>query len=321
MKNRQAVCFNYGEETELIEAINKEYTLNPTVYADIFEEKNQIKSNIQEQFLTKTTDLHLKLGPTENLFVRVVKPADTEEELPAIFYIHGGGWTAGSFISHDKLIKQLSYLTHSIVIFPSYNLTPKIELETILSECYETIDYFYEHAAEFKIKKNKIAISGDCSGANMATILTILTKENKGPRISFQTLFYPITKSKFKQNEITKFLQSHRLYRQEAECSKELYLEKLCIEKEKYSSPFMTRKEKIKSLPPALLITDTPKHDPEEQSKDTNTFTTKPDILGIKYKGETHGFMAINGIKEPPPAQRAIIQASKVLKAVLHGGI
>ncbi len=303
--------------TKFLNILNERIIPEPQDYLGL----NTPEIKITDSFISlppaDIKDYHLKLGTSGNIFVRLVKPINTKEKLPVIFYIHGGGWTAGSFISHDRLIRQLANYTNSAVIFPSYNLSPEIEFHSAINECYETIKYFYTRADEFNIKMNRIAIAGDCAGANMATILTILSKENHGPRIAFQTLFYPITKSTNKNKDITDYLRAHRLSKQEIECRKEMYFEKPDILTDNFASPFMAKNKSIKGLPPALLIT-TPNNNCSKKRSSPNTGL---DIIGIKYKGCTHGFMVIKGVQEPPPAKTATMQACKVLKAVLHGGL
>ena len=40
-------------------------------------------------------------------------------------------------------------------------------------------------------------MAGDSVGGNMATVMTLLAKERKGPEIAFQLLLYPVTDANF----------------------------------------------------------------------------------------------------------------------------
>src|SRR5579862_1654982 len=40
--------------------------------------------------------------------VRIVRPQGSTGPLPAILYLHGGGWILGSWITHDLLTRRLA---------------------------------------------------------------------------------------------------------------------------------------------------------------------------------------------------------------------
>ena len=47
-------------------------------------------------------DVTLPLGPTGSTNIRVVRPSDATAALPAIIYMHGGGWVLGDRDTHDR---------------------------------------------------------------------------------------------------------------------------------------------------------------------------------------------------------------------------
>src|SRR5262245_58102571 len=40
--------------------------------------------------------------------VRIVKPVGATGSLPAILYVHGGGWVLGNAGTHDRLVRDLA---------------------------------------------------------------------------------------------------------------------------------------------------------------------------------------------------------------------
>ena len=40
--------------------------------------------------------------------VRIIKPQGARGNLPAIVYMHGGGWVLGNSASHDRLVRELA---------------------------------------------------------------------------------------------------------------------------------------------------------------------------------------------------------------------
>ena len=53
-----------------------------------------------------------------------------------IFYIHGAGWVFGSFHTHEKLVRELSARTNSLIVFPEYTRSPEVRFPTAIHQCY-----------------------------------------------------------------------------------------------------------------------------------------------------------------------------------------
>ena len=51
-----------------------------------------------------------------------------------IFYIHGAGWVFGSFHTHEKLVRELSARTDSLVVFPEYSRSPEAKYPTAIEQ-------------------------------------------------------------------------------------------------------------------------------------------------------------------------------------------
>src|SRR4051794_33992697 len=49
--------------------------------------------------------------------VRIVRPPDVVGTLPAIVYMHGGGWVLGNADTHDRLVRELAVGTGAAVVF------------------------------------------------------------------------------------------------------------------------------------------------------------------------------------------------------------
>lgn len=105
---------------------------------------------------------------------------DTMQKCPAMVWIHGGAWVAGSpesFIPHLRWSAALETVAVSI----EYRLVAKPEnrpdlangnsVEDCLSDCADAIKYLRKHADELGIDKNKIIVIGDSAGGHLALCL------------------------------------------------------------------------------------------------------------------------------------------------------
>ena len=61
-----------------------------------------------------------------------------------IFYIHGAGWVFGSFHTHEKLVRELSARTNSLVVFPEYTRSPEAKYPTAIEQCYFVLSHLWE---------------------------------------------------------------------------------------------------------------------------------------------------------------------------------
>ncbi len=76
-----------------------------------------------------------------------------------IFYIHGGGWVLGSFHTHEKLVRELSARTDSLVVFPEYSRSPEAKYPTAIEQCYFLLSHMGNHRKLFSDGKMRCAYS------------------------------------------------------------------------------------------------------------------------------------------------------------------
>src|SRR5262245_27600343 len=49
--------------------------------------------------------------------VRIVRPPGAAGPLPAILYLHGGGWVLGNSATHDRLVRELAVGSDAALLF------------------------------------------------------------------------------------------------------------------------------------------------------------------------------------------------------------
>ena len=100
----------------------------------------------------------------------------------------------------------LSNRTRSLVASIEYTRTPEARYPIAASELYSSTRYLIEHADEFKIDRQRIAIAGDTTGGSMAASLVHkLRKENIDLKLSCiinaPLQFVDLTLPSYQQNE------------------------------------------------------------------------------------------------------------------------
>src|SRR5260370_15384711 len=138
-------------------------------------------------------DLTITDGPSAQVALRILRPQNAQTPLPVIVYIHGAGWVFGSTQTHDRLVRELAVGTQAAVVFPAYRLCPEVRYPTALDECYMVAQWVAERGQEHGLDAARLAVAGDSVGGNMATVITLLSRERGGPDIRLKLLFYPVT--------------------------------------------------------------------------------------------------------------------------------
>jgi acetyl esterase len=143
-----------------------------------------------------------------------VRPNGAVSPSPVILYFHGGGWVMGDATTHDGLVRELAVGTEATVVFVDYNRAPEHRYPIAIEQAYAATQYVSEHAEEFGVDSTHLAVTGESSGGNMATVVSLLAKQRSGPHIAGQLLFYPVTSADFETDSYKQFADGPWLTRE-----------------------------------------------------------------------------------------------------------
>lgn len=87
------------------------------------------------------------------------------ETLPAIVYIHGGGWVLGNLDTHDRIMRALADASGAAVVGVDYTLSPEAKFPVALEQCVAVVRHLSEHGADYSIDGTRLALAGDSAGA------------------------------------------------------------------------------------------------------------------------------------------------------------
>jgi acetyl esterase len=134
----------------------------------------------------------------KDVSITIVRPQNSSNEtLPVVIYIHGGGWVLGGFDTHERLVRELANKANAAIVFVNYTLSPEGKYPVAIEQAYAAMKWVAENGKTINVNSSRLAIVGDSVGGNMDAAVTMLAKEHGGPPITYQVLFYPVTDASF----------------------------------------------------------------------------------------------------------------------------
>lgn len=124
-----------------------------------------------------------------DVFVRIYQPTDRPDTLPALLWIHGGGYVLGSVERDDLLAKHLARVGQCVVASVEYRLAPEHPFPAPVEDCYAALTWL---SALVGVNTSRIAIGGASAGGGLAAGLALLTRDRAEVEVAFQLLIYPM---------------------------------------------------------------------------------------------------------------------------------
>lgn len=107
--------------------------------------------------------------------IDVVQPQG-EVQSTVLFYVHGGGWSAGSrdvFHHHLEHFSNQGYLCASV----GYRLAPTAKWRDQITDVMEGYDRFIRLLEEEKVVYKKVIVLGSSAGAHLVSLLALMRPE------------------------------------------------------------------------------------------------------------------------------------------------
>jgi acetyl esterase/lipase len=110
----------------------------------------------------------------------------------AVLFFHAGGLILGNMSIFDGIVDNYVEKTGVPYLYVEYRLAPEHPYPKALEDAYASLVWLHEHASEFGVDPNRIAVQGESAGGGLAAALSIFAREKGGPSIAKQILAYPM---------------------------------------------------------------------------------------------------------------------------------
>ena len=240
--------------------------------------------------LTKVHD-RMVPGRDSDIPVRIYHP-DSETGLPIIMYFHGGGFVMRSIDSHDKVCRRICRDNKAIVISVGYRLAPEYKFPIPVHDCYDATVWAATNARSFGGDDSRLVVMGDSAGGNLSAVVSLMSRDLDGPKISYQVLIYPCTDGHLSSESIDTLGNGYYLTKKMMEWFVDHYKSSDEDLDSPYLSPLLAKD--LSNLPPAFVFTA--EYDPlkDEGRKFAERLKEAGNEVVFKeYGGMIHGFISM----------------------------
>ncbi len=245
----------------------------------------------------------------------VMKPEHVTGKPGVLLFIHGGVWIAGNFDNHKRLLRDLVVGSGQVGVFVEYTSLPTAVYPTQLDEIYAALEWIAVHAGELGADGSRIAVAGNSVGGNMTAALTLMTKDRKGPKISYQVLLIPATDASVDSPSYLAYDKDRFLARDFMKYGWDRYAPDAKTRDNPYVSPLRASPDQLKGLPPALVITA--ENDPLRDEGEAYARKLKEagvSVDAVRYNGTIHDFVLLNALRSIPSTEAAIRQTAEGIR-------
>lgn len=127
-------------------------------------------------------------GPHGRVALRLYFPT-AARPLPALVYLHGGGYVLGNLDTHDRVMRILAERSGWAVVGVDYRLAPEHKFPVQIDEAAAVLDWLAAEGPAQGIDARHLAMGGDSAGAHLSLGCAI-AREGRQPALKGLLLYY-----------------------------------------------------------------------------------------------------------------------------------
>lgn len=190
-------------------------------------------------------------GHAQDIRLRLYRPL-IGLTVPALLYLHGGGFTSGSLEEADAAASAIAEAVPALVVSVGYSLAPAHCFPTAAHDAHRAALWTAGSARELGIAKGGLGVAGHDAGGHVAASLTFLARDQGEVDIAAQALLGPMLDPSLTRAGDERAMQCEVTAASYAQCYR-AYLPEASQRLHPYAAPLDSRR--LAGLPSALIVT------------------------------------------------------------------
>ncbi|WP_233269370.1 alpha/beta hydrolase [Alteribacillus sp. YIM 98480] len=225
-------------------------SMDPQTVREMFAQAPPVEVELAP--LAKVENRLIPVSEGEEIKIRIYTP-EGQGPFPLFVYYHGGGWVLGDIETSDASCRMIANRTGCVVVSVDYRLAPEYKFPIPVQDGYAALKWVNENAASLNGSASNIIVGGDSSGGNLAAVVSMMSRDLNGPKITAQVLIYPVTNLGYDTASYEAFQKGFGLDRELMIWFGNHYIRTEADLKDKYAAPLLA--EDLSNLPRAFVVT------------------------------------------------------------------
>lgn len=136
----------------------------------------------------RTITIPTRIGSSQ---IHLYWPEGAQSQLPLMLNLHGGGFVKGTRDQDIVFCRNICSQAGVVVADIDYAVAPQTRWPGQVYECYDILQHFAQHAEEYGVDKDRIAIAGHSAGGTLAAAAILMAIEESSFVPALQILDYP----------------------------------------------------------------------------------------------------------------------------------
>jgi acetyl esterase/lipase len=124
--------------------------------------------------------------------VLTYRPVRSDDPLPVVVHIHGGGFVMGAPEMKDVENRLFASELRCAIYSVDYRLAPEAPHPAPLEDIYSVFVWLHANAGRLGVDAARIGIKGESGGGGIAAGAALYARDRQGPKFAFQHLIYPM---------------------------------------------------------------------------------------------------------------------------------